>query len=74
MWDHAFAYVVSDDRRHYRFVSAGADTIFEWDSRRIVLPKEGTPVATSYRDRLEDDLIFADGWFVQAPVQMKEEQ
>ena len=71
MWDHAYAYVVSDDKLHYRVVSAGADSIFEWDSRRIVLAKEGETTETRYLNRLEEDLIFADGEFVQAPVQAK---
>lgn len=73
MWKHPYAYVASDDHAHYRIVSAGADTIFEWDSRRIVPLKEGQQQpAVVYRDRLEDDLIFADGAFLQAPVQSKE--
>lgn len=72
MWGHEYAYAVSDDHKHYRIVSAGADTIFEWDSRRIVLPKEeGAEPQTSYRDRLEDDLIYADGQFLQLPAQAK---
>jgi len=72
-WRNDFAYVVSEDRKHYRVVSAGADNAFEWDSRRISLkqaPKngvlaEGEPMKLS--ERLEDDIIFADGAFVQAP-------
>ncbi|HSP33144.1 MAG TPA: DUF2059 domain-containing protein [Thermoanaerobaculia bacterium] len=74
MWDHTYAYVVSDDHTHYRIVSAGADTNFEWDSRRIVLPKKGEEPKTVYRDRLEDDLIYADGTLVQAPVQAKSKE
>ena len=73
MWKHPYAYVASDDHQHYRIVSAGADAIFEWDSRRIAPVKEGQAQPdTVYRDRLEDDLIFADGSFIQAPVQAKE--
>jgi hypothetical protein len=71
MWDHQYAYVVSDDKKSYRIVSAGADSIFEWDSRRIVPLKEGETQETRYRDRLEEDLIFEDGQFVQLPVQAK---
>jgi len=71
MWDHAYAYVASEDGQHYRLVSAGADTIFEWDSRRIVALKEGEQPAIVYRDRLEDDLIYADGEFLQLPLQAK---
>ena len=71
MWDHPYAYVVSDDKKSYRIVSAGADSIFEWDSRRIVPAKEGETIETRYRDRLEEDLIFEDGEFVQLPIQAK---
>ena len=74
MWNHAYAYTVSEDRLHYRLVSAGADTIFEWDSRRIAVAKEGEIAPTRYRDRLEDDLIFADGAFVQVPVQARSKE
>lgn len=69
IWGHAYAYVVSDDRKHFRLVSAGADSIFDWDSRRIAPVREGQ--AIRYRDRLEDDVIFADEDFIQLPVQAK---
>lgn len=74
IWGHPYAYIVSTDRRHYRIVSAGADSIFEWDSRRIA-PTSDNDVETPirYRDRLEDDVIFADYAFVQLPVQAKPE-
>jgi hypothetical protein len=71
MWGHPYEYVVSPDRLHYRIVSAGADGIFEWDSRKIEIAKPGANIAIRYRDRLEDDLIYADGAFVQLPVQAK---
>jgi hypothetical protein len=71
MWDHGYAYAVSPDGANYRIVSAGADTNFEWDSRTVVPAKEGQTVVTRYRERLEDDLIYADGEFVQLPVQAK---
>lgn len=71
MWGHAYEYVVSPDRKHYRIVSAGADGIFEWDSRKIDVPPAGTTPAVRYRDRLEDDIIYADGNFVQLPIQAK---
>src|SRR5688500_3531264 len=52
MWGHQYAYVVSDDRQRYRVVSSGADSIFEWDSRRIV-PLEGNDERqVRYRPRL----------------------
>ena len=69
MWGHAYEYVVSPDRHHYRIVSAGADGVFDWDSRKIETVKEGQ--AVRYRDRLEDDFIYADGQFIQLPVQTK---
>lgn len=70
-WGHAFGYAVSPDRKHYRIISGGADTNFEWDSARIVLAKEGEDLSLVYKDRLEDDLIYADGQFIQLPVQAK---
>ena len=71
MWGHSYEYIVSPDRHHYRIVSAGADGIFEWDSRKIDVAKEGAPQVVRYRDHLEDDLIYADGLFIQLPVQAK---
>lgn len=71
IWGHAYAYVVSPDRKHYRLVSAGADSNFEWDSRRIVAAKAGEETSVAYRERLEDDVIYADGEFLQLPVQAK---
>lgn len=62
MWGHELAYVLSNDRKHYRIVSAGADGIFDWDSRRIADKAD-----VRYRERLEDDIIYADGAFVQMP-------
>jgi hypothetical protein len=67
IWGNAYAYVVSPDRKHFRLVSAGADSIFDWDSRRI----STTDTKMRYRDRLEDDFIYADDQFVQLPVQTK---
>jgi uncharacterized protein len=76
IWGHPYAYVVSPDQKHFRLVSAGADGIFDWDSRRITPLKEDEEIVTRYRDRLEDDLIFADYEFMQLPVQAqpREEQ
>ena len=71
MWGNPYAYVVSEDRHHYRIVSSGADSNFEWDSRRITPAKPGETITTRYSDRLEDDLIWADGSFVQLPTQAK---
>src|SRR5258708_30782598 len=64
IWGNAYAYVVSSDARHYRIVSAGGDGIFDWDSRRVT---ETKPSDARYTDRLQDDLIYADGMWVQAP-------
>jgi uncharacterized protein len=72
-WEHAYAYVVSPDRKRYRLVSAGADSIFDWDSRRILGNVSERETKTRWRDRLEDDIILADLAFVQAPVQAKAE-
>lgn len=72
IWDHAYAYTASPDRTRYRLVSAGADGIFDWDSRTIPAA-EPTGSAIVYRERLEDDVIFADGSFLQLPQQAKRE-
>jgi len=69
MWGKPYAYAVSDDRKHYRVVSSGADTNFEWDSLRpVALPES---FQTKWTNRLEDDLIYADGEYFQMPVQAK---
>jgi hypothetical protein len=62
-WGNEFRYVGSPDKAHYRIVSAGADGVFDPHSLRIE-PLPPAPVAT---DRPEDDIIFSDGAFVQAP-------
>jgi hypothetical protein len=64
-WGNELAWVVSEDGKHYRVVSAGADNAFDWDSRRIAVKELSKEV--KYSDRLEDDIIFADGAFIQAP-------
>lgn len=64
-WGNEYAYVVSSDHMHYRFVSAGSDGVFDWDSRRIEdLPPDfaGTPT-----DASSADIIFQDGQFVRFP-------
>ncbi|MEA2164025.1 MAG: hypothetical protein QOK37_2152 [Thermoanaerobaculia bacterium] len=71
MWGNSYAYIVSADRHHYRIVSSGADSNFEWDSRRIAPTKPGETTQMRYSDRLEDDLIYADGSFIQLPSQAK---
>ncbi|HEX8169802.1 MAG TPA: DUF2059 domain-containing protein [Thermoanaerobaculia bacterium] len=71
VWGHAYAYAVSTDRKHYRIVSSGADGIFEWDSRTPGAVKEGSE--TRYLERLDADIVFGDGAFLQAPSQSKEQ-
>lgn len=71
MWGYGYAYQVSPDGEHYRLVSAGADSNFEWDSRRIVMNESDEFDDPRYSEHLEDDLIYADGQFVQIPVQAK---
>jgi len=70
-WRHAYAYVVSPDHNSFRIVSAGADGTFEPDSRTIVVYKKGDEPPVSYRNRLEDDVIWADTGFLQMPAQAK---
>jgi hypothetical protein len=68
-WGNDFAYVVSEDRKHFRIVSAGADNAFEWDSRRIVptTPSKDAGEQVKLTDRLEDDIIMGDGGYIQVP-------
>lgn len=68
-WGNDFAYVVSEDRKHFRIVSAGADNAFEWDSRRIVVtpPSKDAGEQVKLADRLEDDIIMGDGGYIQVP-------
>jgi len=69
-WGAAYAYVVSTERDHYRIVSAGADSVFDWDSRRIVVSKkkaDDEETSMKFSERLEDDIIYADGIFLQIP-------
>lgn len=68
VWGNSYAYVVSADAKHYRVISSGSDGNFEWDSRRIADAK--TP-GLRYSERSEDDLIYADGSFVQLPKASK---
>lgn len=78
-WGTAYAYVVSTERDHYRIVSAGSDSVFDWDSRRIVVAKkkadaEDEEVPMKYSERLEDDIIYADGMFLQIPRAAQHDQ
>ena len=73
IWGQKYAYVVSPDRARYRLVSAGSDSIFEWDSRRIGEELDQA-TGTRYTERLEDDVIFADGMFLQAPAQSEPDE
>lgn len=73
VWGNAYSYSVSDDRLSYRIVSAGADGVFEWDSRRAAPATENAK--TRLTDHPGDDIIYADGSFLQVPrvSQPKEE-
>lgn len=71
IWGHAYAYSVSTDGQSYRLVSAGADSIFDWDSRRVTAADAAEEIATRYRERLEDDIIVVNGEFLQLPLQAK---
>jgi hypothetical protein len=65
VWGNKYVYVVSPDAKHYRIVSAGADGILNWDSRQIAPAKEGQALRVT--ERPEDDIIYADGTFLQVP-------
>jgi len=68
VWGNTYAYAASPDGKHYRIISAGSDGNFEWDSRRIAASASGQ---TRYSDRAEDDLIYADGEWLQLPKASK---
>lgn len=73
MWGHEYAYSVSADGQSYRLVSAAADSIFDWDSRRVTA-SDAEEITTRYRERLEDDIILVNGEFLQLPLQAKPRQ
>jgi hypothetical protein len=60
-WGHELLYIGSPGREGYRIVSAGADGVFESSSRTLV----DTPLKPT--ERFEDDLIYQNGEFIQAP-------
>jgi ribonucleotide reductase alpha subunit len=60
-WGHEYIYLGSPDKQQYRFVSAGSDGVFEPASRQL------TKMPARESDRLEEDIIFQDGEFVQVP-------
>jgi hypothetical protein len=62
-WGEPYIYTVSADRQRYRIVSKGADRQLEFGSDKI----EDKPVVRKSQ-RLEDDLIYQDGSFVQSPA------
>ena len=64
-WGSPYAYVVSPDGQHYRIVSAGSDIKFERDSLRVA--DDGKPRKEIQSERLESDIIYEDGLFVQFP-------
>ena len=64
-WGSPYAYVVSPDGQHYRIVSAGSDLKFERDSLRVA--DDGKPRKEIQSERLESDIIYEDGLFVQFP-------
>jgi hypothetical protein len=65
VWGNAYSYSVSPDGLHDRIVSAGADGVFEWDSRQPAAVAKGAKMRVS--DHLEDDIIYGDGEFLQVP-------
>jgi hypothetical protein len=64
-WGTAYFYTVSTDGEHYRIASAGSDSVFGWDTRKIALRETQE---TKYSDDLGEDIIYQDGDFVQAPA------
>ncbi len=60
-WGTPYLYVGAAE--HYRFVSAGADKRFEWNSRQL----DPNLTQATFSDSLDADIIFQDGTFVQSP-------
>jgi uncharacterized protein len=72
VWGTPYLYIVSSDRQHYRFVSAGADRKFDWNAEQIeVLPSDFKGRAM---DNLDADIIYQDGMFVQFPAVSQKQQ
>jgi uncharacterized protein len=67
VWGNAYHYAASPDASSYRVVSAGADGIFEWDSRQFPKNSAATTGAMRVMDRLESDIIYGDGEYIQVP-------
>jgi hypothetical protein len=67
VWGNAYYYAASPDASSYRIVSAGSDGIFEWDSRQFPKNAAATTGALRVMDRLESDIIYGDGEFIQVP-------
>lgn len=55
-WDTPFVYVVSSDKKKYRFISAGPDKKMNPTSRRLTAPLQKS-----------DDIVYDSGEFLQAP-------
>jgi len=67
-WGNAYSYTVSPDGQHYRIASAGSDSVFAWDTRKITLTEAKEP---KYSEDLGEDIIYQDGEFVQEPAVTK---
>jgi hypothetical protein len=69
-WGHELVYVGSPSHQTYRFVSAGADGVFDARSKQIddVPPRE--------TDSFDEDIVFQNGQFLQYPrgIVKKEDQ
>ncbi len=72
-WGKEYTYVVSPDLQHYRFVSAGEDGRFEWDSDYAL---DESQLARQPRETAnpDDDIIYQDGVFLQFPAEAKQEE
>jgi len=64
-WGNSFSYVSSSDGRHYRIASAGADGVFEWESRSIDNP--GSDARPRAGANSNADIIYQDGTFIRYP-------
>jgi len=67
-WGNAYSYTVSPDGQHYRIASAGSDSVFAWDTRKLTLTEVKEP---KYSEDLGEDIIYQDGVFIQVPAVTK---
>ena len=67
-WDNPFVYITDEARGHIRVISGADDLKVEKASLQIQTSK--VALIPVYASRPEQDLIFQDGFFIQAPPEI----